>query len=269
MHVCYRALARFAHQVDSPEAIDVLLVALERARDEDDSTWLRDRVARTGLVSTEVLRARLRAAEDDQDDTRAELLAEILVRRDDDAGFLHLLQADAREGVDRLAARGPDGIRRLCRLGEALEPDDQERVAARLAKRPARAATVRTIVRDRRAAGIQVAIATLGHWDEPENVEILLAMVRDHGCASDLRDLALQALCAMEAPEALDEMCQALTDESIASPTRCKCADAVAAIGNWAALPALEAAAQADGTLGVVAREAMVAIRSGVDVSCP
>jgi HEAT repeat protein len=125
---------------------------------------------------------------------------------------------------------------------------------------------VRAIVRER-GPGMAVAMTTLGHWDEPENLELLLNMLVGHGSSSELRDVALEALCTMEAPEALDFMCKALTDDTVDRGTRCACAYAAGAIGNWAALPALEAAAKANegSTLGSAARDAIVAIRSGAD----
>jgi HEAT repeat protein len=109
-----------------------------------------------------------------------------------------------------------------------------------------------------------VAVLALGHWDEPENVKLLLTVLAGERPRSELRDLALEALCTMEAPEGLPFMCEALMDETADSTTRCSCAYAARAIGNWDALPALEAAARANAgsPLGQAARDAIAAIRS-------
>jgi HEAT repeat protein len=195
---------------------------------------------------------------------RAELLAEILARRGVDAGHAFLLRTGDRMLIDDYIARGPDGIRLLCRVAPDLASNAQDEVAERLAMRRNRTEpTIRQILGDRSAPAAATAAMTLGYWDDPWSVEALLAIARDWTCPADLREAALEALCRLEAPEAIEELCEAMADDRVNETTRWYCADALGAIGNAAALPALEQLARSNpsGQLGVSVKAAIKAIQ--------
>jgi HEAT repeat protein len=86
---------------------------------------------------------------------------------------------------------------------------------------------------------------------------------RDRGCPRHVQEAALEALCRLEAPEALETLCEAMADDHVNEVTRWTCAEALGTIGNAAALPALEAIANEHSaeTLGAYARAAIEAIR--------
>ncbi|HEY3820248.1 MAG TPA: HEAT repeat domain-containing protein [Polyangiaceae bacterium] len=266
---CFQSIARFVGRVGTTEALDVLLAALARATDADDRTWLLERVARTGCFPTELLRLRLRE-EAARDSDHAEYVAEILARRGDDEGHRQLLRGGSDTVVARLLECGADGFRTLCRVARELEPEAQDEIARQLgALRRKTEPTVRELARDRSAPGALLATMTLGYWDEPEYVEMLLAMWRDAACPADLRRAALESLCRLEAPEAIDDMCEAVLDDRMADYTKWCCAEALGEIGNHAALPALEAVVRAkpETLLGQYARQAIAAIGTDVEAA--
>jgi HEAT repeat protein len=259
----YDAIQRSLCRVDSAEALHALLLVLEGSPDPDDSTWLLDRVAATARFSNELLVARL-AEEEGRDPERAGFLAEILDRRGVDAGHAYLLRDAHRSYIDQLVARGPYGIRALCRLSPEVGLNGMDYVAERLAAQRAKTeATVREIAADLEAPGALTAVTTLGYWDSPEHVDSLLAIARDRRCPRDVREAAIEALCRLEAPEAIETLCVAMADAGVTDTTRWACATALGAIGNVAALPALEVTARGatDGTLRQAARDAILAIR--------
>ena len=253
----HRALQRALTRTDAPEALSALFVALENAPDIDDVTWLLDRVAATGRFTNEQLS---RALEETRDLEHRGFLAGLLARREVDEGHALLLEAGPRVYGDRLLARGADGIRLLCRLGDAFEPYLQEQIAERLAAlRGKTEPTIREILRDLATPGAATAAHVLGYFDEIETAETLLAIARSSASPRKARDAALEALCQLEAPEAVQVLCDALSDTSAGDYTRWTCADALAVIGDPAALPALERAARdyATDLLGQHARDAI------------
>jgi HEAT repeat protein len=261
----YEAVARYLSTVGTPEALDALLAVLEHEEHVDDHQWLLDRVAATARFSTAMLALRLQV-EERRDPERATFLAEILARRDDERGHARLVRQSRRTYVDSLVARGPDGVRLLCRIATGVgNLDTQEEIVERLAAQRAKTeATVRALARDPTAPGAACAVMTLGYWDDPESVEALVALARSSASSSkDVREAALEALARLEAPEAIELLCEGMEDEGLDEVTRWTCAEGLGAIGNTAALPALEAVAAkyAERELGKYAREAIEAIR--------
>jgi HEAT repeat protein len=123
----------------------------------------------------------------------------------------------------------------------------REECGTRLAAQRKRTeATVYALAGDPASPGAAIAVMTLGHWDDPKSVETLLAIARDPARPRDVRDEALESLALLEAPEAIDTLGEAMADPRVHEITRCKCADALGAIGNPAALPALEALAKTE-----------------------
>ena len=261
---CYEAIRRSLARVDSREALDVLLAAVERGLDVKEHEWLLHDLAATSRFPNELLVARMQEEDGDEPEAGV-LLARVLDRRGVEAGPVYLLRQASARYVGELLARGAEGVRILCRAGCHLEPEVRDDIVRHLGEHRKRTeATVREVATDPRAPGAATAVRALGYWDEPEHVETLLAIACDRAHAGDVRDGALEALARIEAPEALETLCAALEDDSVSEYTRWRCAEGLGAIGNAGALPALEAAAKAheQDRLGHYARSAIAEIRN-------
>jgi hypothetical protein len=70
------------------------------------------------------------------------------------------------------------------------------------------------LARDPTSAGAPIALLTLGFWDEPGIVDLLIGVAHDPARSQDHRERAVRALCRLEAVETLDTPCAALEDES-------------------------------------------------------
>jgi HEAT repeat protein len=256
-------LARFLARLGTPEAIEPLFESLHDAGPKERTTLL-DAIAVSDRVPTGWLLSQLesRLAKDDIDDTeRARLLAEILSLRGVDRGSQVLLDDfTSQTVVETFIARGPDGIRTLCRVLATCDPFSQDPVIEWFAaKRKLVEATVYAVLEDRSSAGDAAAVRALGFWDDPRSVEALLRVANDDTRSREVRDHALESLCRLEAPEAIDTLCAAMVDAEVDGTTRWTCAGALGDIGNAAALPALEALVKSKpgGQLERVAKEAI------------
>ncbi|HEY1693645.1 MAG TPA: HEAT repeat domain-containing protein [Polyangiaceae bacterium] len=141
---------------------------------------------------------------------------------------------------------------------------EDEIVARLVAHRKATYDTIHEIVATGTvAAGALLALRAIGYWDEPRSVEVALAIAPDPTRDRMVRDEAICALCQLEAPEAIDILCAAMTDPEVHETVPWVCATALGNIGNTAALPALEAVSKAHprGDLGSRARGAIETIR--------
>ena len=144
-----------------------------------------------------------------------------------------------RSLVTDYVARGPDGIRALCSAVPFSHESDHF-VAERLAKRRTKTeATVYELAEHPALGADRVAARVLGHWDEPRSVELLLAVAEDPSRLREVRDAALESLCRIEAPEAIDVLSQAILDPEADPVTRWACEGALGAIGNYDALEKL------------------------------
>jgi hypothetical protein len=253
----FATVLRFVALLDMDKALDALFAARPVG---DVKEWGRlvEGLADEGRFATDHL---LGLAEQDSDGDHLVVIGEILVHRNVEAGYGVLLGAlEPRALIDDLVARGPEGVRVLCRVGHD-ENGPMDTIVERLAlHRKATERTIREVAATRTVAGgAPLALLTLGYWDDPENVNTLLAAARDLQCARDVRDAALEALCQLEAPEALDTLSEAMADPAVDEVTRWRCADALGEIGNVAALPALKAVSLAhpQGDMGSRARAAI------------
>jgi hypothetical protein len=195
------------------------------------------------------------------------LISELLAHRGVDAGYaMQLMYFSSRALIDGFIERGPEGVRMLCRVGSSLdEPMTEDEIVARLvAHRKATYDTIHEIVATGTVAtGLPLAVRTIGYWDEPRSVELALAIAVDPTRERVVRDEAIDALCQLEAPEAIDLLCATLTDPDVQETIPWRCATALGNIGNTAALPALEAISKAHprGDLGSRARDAIAKIK--------
>jgi HEAT repeat protein len=118
------------------------------------------------------------------------------------------------------------------------------------------------LVEDPASGGNMMAVRVLGYWDEPHIVQKLLRMAEDSTLTSALHEEAIEALCRLEAPEAMDLLIRAMQHERLDEVTRWRRADALGVMGNRGALGALRrvAAGDANKTLRERAQEAIESI---------
>jgi len=218
------------------EAIEAVLGGLDAP--DTDGAWLA--VIEAVAAAPAVTGARLERLiyEGTPDQRRAG--AHVLSRRGV-AGATRLLfeQFASRALVRQYLERGPAGIQIMCSAVPCPAASDAF-IADRLAaQRKRTAATIYVLAETPALCGDRVAARVLGHWDEPRSVELLRAMAEDPARREDVREAALAALCALEAPEAIDVLGRAIVNPESDDLTRRQCERALEAIGNEDALQML------------------------------
>ena len=255
------AMVRYLVHVGTPLAIEGALAAMVGEGMRDHRRAIVEMLVSADALTSERLHAIL--DDEDADDQLRQGAAEILGRRGVARGYEVLFDEYAtRYLVDEYIARGPEGIRVMCRA-VPLPTDWHEEIPARLAAhRTKTQATVLELAEDPASGGDMMAVRVLGRWDEPHIVQRLLQMADDSTRTRELRDEAIEALGRLEAPEALDLLIRSMIDEQLEDVTRWQCADALGAIGNRGALEALQrvAAGDANKTLRERAQEAIESI---------
>jgi len=255
------AMVRYLVHLGTPQAIEGALAAMVGEGMRDHRRAVVEMLVTADGLTNERLHAILDDA--DADDQLRQGAAEILGRRGIPRGYEVLFDEYAtRFLVDEYVARGPEGIRIMCRA--VPEPTDwHEEIPARLAAhRKKTEATIVELAEDPASGGDRMAVRVLGYWDEPHIVQRLLRMAEDPAPRRELREEALEALGRLEAPEAMELLIHAMLDPKLEDVTRWHCADALGAIGNPGALEALQAVAteDPDKTLRERAQEAIVSI---------
>jgi hypothetical protein len=194
-------------------------------------------------------------------------VAEVLGRRGVAQGYRALFDTfGSRLLYDEFIARGPEGIRILCCTFPQWDDSNGE-IAERLAARRKKTeAIIHELVRDPADPGFRTAVEVLGYWDEPAHVEILRQTAQDPSRHLDsyVREEAIDSLCRLEAPEAMELLIRTMLDREQVDWPRWHCAKALGAIGKTTALDALESVAKsdADKTLRENANEAIEVIQN-------
>ena len=250
-------LARFLVHLGTAEALEGAIAALAELGPGEDRAALLELLAGAQSLPD----ARFEAVLDGEHDQYREWAAHILAHRGVLRGYQVIFEEyEFTRLVDRVLARGPEGICILCRTIPPHSLDAVPIVAKRLAVRgDAAVDTVYEIADDPSSGGDRIAIQLLGRWDEPRSVETLLRIADDAGRHPDVRDAARDALCTLRAPEALELLGRALLDADIAESERAYYAYVLGEIGNTAALGALAVAVGRDAH-GRVGRNARCAI---------
>jgi HEAT repeat protein len=108
-----------------------------------------------------------------------------------------------------------------------------------------------------------VAVRTLGYWDNMKSIDTLVKVAGNPTYRRRVRDLALDSLCKLEAPEAIELMCDALRTNTVDLYTRRNCAWALGNIGNTGPLELLEAIAKgrSDKEVRDAAKQAIAQLR--------
>jgi hypothetical protein len=255
---------RYVARLPTSVALAALFPVFERA---DGKQW--DRLL-AGAASpqrfpTEQLEALL-AKQDDREGRW--VVAQLMACRNLPAGYEILLdEYSSANLMDGFVSRGVGAIRHLCELvyDDAFNDDD---VVKRLAQRRKKTeAIVHELAMDPGSKAAGIAVQVLGFWDSPGSIETLLHVAGDAAYPRKIRDDALESLCLLEAPEAIDVMCQAMGDPAVLQDTRRRCVVALGEIGNAGPLGALEALVKGekDGEIAAAARRAIEAIRSPQD----
>ena len=228
-------LVGYLLRLGTAEAIEAVLSTLDVPDADDDWHRLVETIARSPVSDERVERL---AERGERDQRRA--AATILSLRGVAPGIEILVgEFLTRSLVTDYVARGPGGIRALCSAVPFSHESDHF-VAERLAKRRTKtAATVYELAEHPALGADRVAVRVLGHWDEPRSVELLLAVAEDPSRLREVRDAALESLCRIEAPEAIDVLGRAILDPKADPVTRWACERALEAIGNYDALEKL------------------------------
>jgi HEAT repeat protein len=258
------ALGRYLVHVGTPEALEGALATMADEAVGDEWMDLVDRLAAAKHPTNEQLETLL-ADEDAHPDVQRAAAA-ILGARGVERGYEVLFElSDDRLLVEAFIARGPAGVRIVCRaMQDSIDWFDN--VADRLkARRKQTETAIRQLAEDATSGGDRMAAYVLGYWDAPEHVQLLLRVAEDATRSSEVRDEAIEALGRLEAPEALDVLIRKLLDTKAEDTTRLKCADALGAIGNHGALEALASVAEttSDKTLRRSAMDAIDSIKNG------
>jgi len=237
---------------------------LDRPGEADERAELLEMlVAAKGLTNE-----RLQAMVDAQgEDDMRRMTAEILGRWGVAKGWQVLFgEFGSKRVYDEFIARGPSAIRILaCAFPDRDDTDGQsaERLAAH---RAAAEAVVQELVADPSSPGFRTAIEVLGYWDEPRNVEILMHIAQDASRPRDsyVRQEAIDSLCRLQAPEAMDLLIRTMLDREYVDWLRWDCAKALGEIGKPDALEALESVAESDPdkTLRGYAKDAIAVIQN-------
>jgi len=256
-------LARNLLMRGTPKAIEGVISSLDGCAEHDEWYAVIDLLVKATAVPDSRFEAILDSRRAGRDLRHA--AAHILSRRGVARGHEVLLdQLATRAVVERFVRRGFEGVRTMCR---AIEPEADWTVyfvAERLAaQRRAIAPIIYDLAEDPRSGADHVAVRVLGYWDEPRSVEILLRIADDKARLLSVREDAVDALCALQAPEGIDVIGRALLDPASSEAQREHYTVVLGEIGNWAAIEPLEAAAKRDpdGWIGRCAREAIERIR--------
>ena len=239
-------LARYLVHVGTPQAIKGALATIVEDAEGDERAELFEMLVDTRGLTNERLLAMVDAA--GEDDMRR-MAAEILGRRGVAKGYQVLFRDfGSKRMYDEFIARGPSGIRILaCAFPNHDDTDGQ--IAERLAAHRAAAdGIVQELVADPSSPGFRTSIEVLGYWDEPRNVEILMHIAQDASRPPDsyVRQEAIDSLCRLEAPEAIDLLIRTMLDREYVDWLRWDCAKALGEIGKPEALEALESVAESD-----------------------
>jgi len=178
-----------------------------------------------------------------------------------------LFVAIDRGALADLLARGLQPVRRLCTLVYGEDPLAENDLAGRLGQRRNRTETlVHQLLRDPTSKAAGIAVLVLGFWDDPRSIGALLKVVRDPAYARSIRDDALESLGQLEAPEAVEVLCEALGDGAVDAFVKRNCAAALGYIGEAEALPALRQifAKSTDPELVEAAKQAIEEIEENV-----
>lgn len=249
-------LARRLARAGEGGALEVVFATLEAANDNDEVRRLIDRLVGASAVTSEQLERVL----DDGSDEERRLAAEVLGRRGVERGWRVLFEDFAsRTLADEYIAKGPEGIALMCRSFDVLADFDETLVKRMAQRRATTEATLLALACDAQAGGELAALRTLGFWDAPHVVELLMRVAEDPARRREAREEALEALCRLEAPEAIDVIGRGMLDAELCVETRLTCAEALGAIGNIAGRAALEEAARCDleGRVGEEARRVL------------
>lgn len=191
----------------------------------------------------------------------ARALTSRLARLAAEAGGGEGASRDFEKLVGEYVEQGDEGLLLLCGAA-SLSDAACARVAPLLAReRLDTRFTMVWLAEDRISAGQRAAVAVLGYWDEPDVVDLLLRIAQTASRSRDVRNEAIASLCRLEAPEAIDLLGRSLEDPHVGEALRCRCAEALGAIGNYGALDALESVLR-HAPEGPVAQSARDAIRS-------
>jgi len=97
-------------------------------------------------------------------------------------------------------------------------------------------------------------------------IDALLKVVGDPAYARSIRDDALESLGQLEAPEAIEVLCEALDDDTVDAFVKRNCAAALGYIGEAEALPVLQqiVATSGDRELVETAKQAIEEIEENV-----
>jgi len=258
------ALARYLVHVGTPEAIEVALPTIAEDSTGKQRADLLDMLVAAKSLTNERLTALLDGGYGEGDRLRR-TVAEVLGRRGITEGYQALFgKYGSRLLYDEFIARGPEGIRILCRAFPQWDDSNGE-IAERLAaQRKKTEATIHELVGDPADRGIRTALEVLGYWDEPRNVELLMQIAREPSRDSYVFQETIDSLCRLEAPEAMDLLIRTLRDHEHVDWLRWDCAKALGEIGKPAALQALESIAEndPDKMLRDYAKEAIEIIRN-------
>jgi len=240
-------LARYLVHVGTPEAIEGALATIVGDAESDERAELFEMLVDAKGLTNERLKAMIDAR--GEDDMRR-MAAEILGRRGVAEGYRVLFRdfGSSKRFYDEFIARGPDAIRILaCAFPEYDDSDGQiaERLAAHRTKTEG---IVHELVADPSSPGFRTAVEVLGYWDEPRNVEILMQIAQDDSRPRDsyVRQEAIDSLCRLEAPEAVDLLIRTMLDGEYIDWLRWDCAKALGEIGKPAALEAFQSVAESD-----------------------
>ena len=145
-----------------------------------------------------------RLLEDPDDGPLWRVAATLLARRGNERGARALFERVLSDAlVDEYVERGVAGIRSMCREASSSEAAC-DLVARRLAQLKGRTAvSVYHLATDPSGQADRVAVRVLGYWDEPAAVELLMRVADDPARRREVRDEALDALCRLEAREAI------------------------------------------------------------------
>jgi len=256
-------LARYLVHVGTPQAIEGALATIVGDAEADERAELFEMLVAAKGLTNERLQAMIDAQ--GEDDIRR-MAAEILGRRGVAKGWQVLFgDFGSKRVYDEFIVRGPNAVRILaCAFPNHDDTDGQisERLAAH---RAAADGIVQELVADPSSPGFRTAIEVLGYWDEPHNVEILLHIAQDASRPPDsyVRQEAIDSLCRLEAPEAMDLLIRTMLDLDYVDWLRWDCARALGEIGKPEALEALESVAGSDPdkTLRGYAKDALAVIQ--------
>ncbi|HEX8794067.1 MAG TPA: HEAT repeat domain-containing protein [Polyangiaceae bacterium] len=239
-------LARYLVHVGTPEAIEGALATNVGDAAADERADLLEMLVDAKELTNERLEAMVDAGGEDE---MRRIACEVLGQRGVAKGWQALFGGfGSKRFFNEFIARGPNAIRILaCAFPSCDESWGQ--IAERLAAhRATTEGIVDELVSDPSSPGFRTAVEVLGYWDEPRNVEILMHIAQDASRPRDswVREEAIESLCRLEAPEAMDVLIRTLLDREYVDWIRWDCAMTLGEIGKLEALEALESVAEGD-----------------------